>query len=347
MEAVSSPIMNLILHHHHYLDITTLTSMDATYPVPSWSTEECQAYDRSIHPSAIITAQWQIPSNPPIKRVCGYVNGYLNNEFSTSAVLSGRQTHFEDPTPSSSSYLSKRVYCVSVEYCSPGSSNIDYTCFWPCPPGSSPSANNPTTCSDPTKGTTIFRGVAPTTASYECAVGLIYDGTPIDLTPRLGQHGVTFSFIDTSSSETRFDIFVGEVGGDDATKTNVVTISTGLAGCGRTANPISFTDQISAMSVGQIVEYGIYATQSYPSGSGTKVAPTEMFKFPYRIPFLVLVSGDVKFKGGSGVQYVNVAFCHLERKTKLPDINPQYCPLITFITDEFGHFAGEIRVSDP
>ena len=161
-------------------------------------------------------------------------------------------------------------------------------------------------------------------------------------------HGVTFSFIDTSSSETRFDIFVGEVGGDDATKTNVVTIPTGLAGCGRNSNPISFTDQISAMSVGQIVEYAIYATQSFPTGSGgTQLAPTEMFKFPYRIPFLVIVNGEVKFKGGDGVQYVDVAFCHLERTTKQPDPNPQYCPLITFITDEFGHFAGEVRISDP
>ena len=321
--------------------------MNATYPVPSWSSNDCRAYDHSIHPSAIITAQWQINPNPPIKRVCGYVNGYLNNEFSTTAILSGKQTYFDDRDPASSSYMSKRVYCVAVEYCDPGASNIHYICYWPCPAGSSTSTTDATFCSPANGAAQFHRIVAATTVSYECAVGLIYDGMPIDLTPRLGQHGVTFSFIDTSSSETRFDIFVGEVGGDDSTKTNVVTISTGLAGCGRTSNPISFTDQISAMSVGQIMEYGISATQTYPNGTGTYVAPTEMFKFPYRIPFLVVVNGDVKYKGGGGVQYVKVAFCHLNKETQLPDSNPQYCPLVTFVTDIYGHFAGEIRVSDP
>ena len=324
--------------------------MNATYPVPSWSTDTCREYDHSIHPSAIITAQWQISADPPIKRVCGYVNGYLNNEFSTTAVLSGQKTNYEDTAPATSSYMAKRVYCVAVEYCVPGSSNVDFICVLPCPAGSVPSATNPLTCSPlpgSSKNSSFYRSAAASTVSYECAVGLIYDGTPIDLTPRLGQHGVTFSFIDTSSSETRFDIFVGEVGGDDATKTNVVTIPTGLAGCGRTSNPISFTDQISAMSVGQIMEYAISATQSYPNGTGTYVAPTEMFKFLYRIPFLVVVNGDVKHKGGDGVQFVEVAFCHLEKATKLPDSNPQYCPLIVFVTDEFGHFAGEVRVSDP
>lgn len=320
-----------------------MTDMNATYPNPSWGADLCRDYDHSIHPSAIITAQWQISSIPKIKRVCGYVNGYLNNEFSTTAILSGKQTYFHDLAPSSSSNMDKRVYCVAVEYCATGATSIHYICYSPCPQGTSPSTNDQTICS-PGK---THRNVSSTTVSYQCVVGLIYDGTPIDLTPRLGQHGVTFSFIDTSSSETRFDIFVGELGGDDATKTNVVTISTGLAGCGRTASPISFTDQISSMSVGQIMEYGISATQSYPNGSREYIAPTEMFKFPYRIPFLVVINGDVKYKGGGGVQYVKIAFCHLDKTTQMPDADSQYCPLITFISDVFGHFGGEIRVSDP
>ena len=193
----------------------------------------------------------------------------------------------------------------------------------------------------------IGMNVSSTTVSYECTVGLIYDGTPIDLNPQLGQHGVAFSFIDTSSSETRFDIFVGDGGGDDATKTNVVTIPTGLAGCGRKANPISFTDQLSSMSVGQIMEYTISATQSYTHGTRTYLARTGMFGFPYRIPFLVVVSGDVKYRGGGGAENVQVIFCHLDRTTQKTDSNPQYCPLITFVTDVFGQFSGEIRVSDP
>lgn len=324
------------------LGIKTLISIGATYPVPYWTTETCREFDHSINSSAIVTAQWQISSFPPIKRVCGYVNGYLNSEFSTTAILSGSQTYFQDFVPVSSQNLNKRVYCIAVEYCAHGAKNIDFVCYLPCPPGTSPDPTN--VLCDPGS---LHRNISTTTVSYQCAVGLIYDGTPIDLNPQLGQHGVTFSFIDTSSSESRFDIFVGEVGGDDATKTNVVTIPTGLTGCGRTANPISFIDQISSMSVGQIMEYAISATQSFPNGSSTFVAPTEMFKFPYRIPFLVIVNGNVKYKNGGGVQYVQVAFCHLDRNTQLPDSNSQYCPLVTFVSDMFGHFGGEIRVSDP
>ena len=327
--------------------VASIVDMNATYPVPSWNIDTCRAYDHSIHASAIITAQWQISPYPPMKRVCGYVNGYLNDEFSTTAILSGQQTYFEDVVPASSSYMGKRIYCVAVEYCAPGSSNIDYICYADCEPGDSPWASHPEICGDANREYNYYRSVAGTTVSYECAVGLIYDGMPIDLNPQLGQHRVTFSFIDTSSSETRFDSFVGEFGSDDSTKTNVVTISTGFTGCGRTSNPISFTDQISSMSVGQIMEYGISATQTYPNGTGTYIAPTEMFKFPYRIPFLVAINGVVKYKNGGGVQYVEVAFCHLNKETQLPDSNLQYCPLVTFVTDAYGHFAGEIRVSDP
>ena len=303
---------------------SSVTAMTATYPVPSWSLDTCRAYDHSIHPSATIIIQWSIAKNPNVKRVCGYINGYFDSDFSTTPILSGSQTSFIDSVPANSSYLNKRVYCVAVEYCSWGSILFDHACFTD----------------------TTHTKIAPFVVSYVCSVGLIYDGTPIDLTPQLGKHGVTFSFIDTSSSESRFDIFVGELGSDDSTKTNVVTIPTGLSGCGRTANPISFTDQISAMSVGQIMEYAISATQS-PDGISTVLVPTEMFKFPYRIPFLVSIDGDVKFRGGGGVEYVNVAFCHLDKATKLPDPNTQYCPVVTFITDLFGHFTGEIRVSDP
>ena len=322
------------------LGIATLRSINATYPKPSWSIDTCRAYDHSINAAAIITTKWVINPNPPINRVCGYVNGILNNEFSSSAVLSGKQTFFDDSVPVSSVYLNKRVYCITVEYCDPPSQNVDYMCLNTCPPNTSPSSSNPAFCSPGN----IHRVVSATSVSYQCAVGLIYDGTPVEMNPQLGWHGVAFSFVDTSSSETRFDIFVGEVGGDDATKTNVVTIPTGLAGCGRTANPISFTDQISSMSVGQIKEYAISATQEYPNNV---VMATEMFKFPYRIPFLVQVNGEVKYQGGGGVQYVKIAFCHLDRATKLPDSNTHYCPLITLISDIFGHFSGEIRVSDP
>ena len=320
-----------------------MVSINATYPNPSWSTAMCEQFDHSRNASATITTAWGIQPQPPIKRVCGYINGALDNEFSSSARLSGAVTNFVDSTPASSSFMAKRVYCIAVEYCAGGVSPVNYVCYAPCPAPTTPGSKNPAVCNPGS----LPRNVSSTTVSYQCAVGLIYDGTPIDLNPQLGRHGVVFSFIDTSSSESRFDIYVGELGSDDSTKTHVVSIPNGLAGCGRTANPISFTDQISSMSVGQVMEYAISATQEYINGTGSYVAATSMFTFPYRIPFLVQINGDVQYKAGGGVGGVSISFCHLDRTTSLPDANPAYCPLIVLISDSLGHFAGEIRVSDP
>ena len=325
------------------IGIAALIAINSTYPIPSWSDSLCEEFDHSRNSSAVITTVWSINPNPPIKRVCGYINGLLNDEFSSSARLSGAETNFVDNIPQSSSFMAKRVYCIAVEYCAGGATPIDYVCYSPCPPQTSPNSNNPLVCSPGN----LARNISTTTVSYQCAVGLIYDGMPIDLNPQLGRHGVVFSFIDTSSTESRFDIYVGEFGSDDSTKTHVVTIPNGLAGCGRTANPISFTDQISSLSVGQVMEYAISATQQYQNGTGTIVAATSMFNFPYRIPFLVQVNGDVEYKAGGGVGGVSIAFCHLDRTTSVPDANPAYCPLIVLVSDSLGHFAGEIRVSDP
>ena len=69
-----------------------VTSMIATYPVPSWSVNTCRTSDHSINPSATISVEWILRASPPVKRVCGYVNGYLDNEFSTTPILTGTQT---------------------------------------------------------------------------------------------------------------------------------------------------------------------------------------------------------------------------------------------------------------
>jgi hypothetical protein len=45
-------------------------------------------------------------------------------------------------------------------------------------------------------------GENETLTSYTCSVGLFYDGTPIDLVPALGFAGVTFSYLDTSITES-------------------------------------------------------------------------------------------------------------------------------------------------
>jgi hypothetical protein len=166
-------------------------------------------------------------------------------------------------------------------------------------------------------------------------------------------NGVTFSFMDTSSSETRFDIFVGALGSAGSTKISVVTISPGQLNCGRVANPISLADLISSPLVGQIREYGITATQNAYNASSVQnvcnatvpTATTVMTTFPYRIPFLTLVSGLVVSATGDPLVGVKIDICHVLKTTF--EVDAEFCPVITLLSDGFGHFQGEIRVSDP
>jgi hypothetical protein len=202
----------------------------------------------------------------------------------------------------------------------------------------------------------IPRNQTAATSSYTCTIGLIYDGTPIDLTPKLTMDGVTFSFLDTSSSETRFDIFVGELGGLDQNKASAVTISPGQLGCGRTANPISVVDKLSWQMVGQIREYGITATQVSINASSTisvcnassslTYGSTGITKLPYRIPFLAQISGYVKSSSGDAMPGVAVSYCHIDQMTQTDYSDPNFCPLFTVTSDVFGRFVQEVRVSD-
>jgi hypothetical protein len=246
--------------------IDELTSMQATYPSPGWNITTCKAFDRSVNPNAVITASWKMAKTRPIKRTCGYVNGILDNDFSTSDVLTGAKTTFQDNT-NTSILSNKRVYCIAVEFCKTGYIVSNGMCY---------SSIGNTTVSP------------PASIRYECAVGLVYDGTPTELRPKLTRNGIVFEFMDTSSSESKFDIYVGDFGSEDADKTHVVSIPVELTGCGRSTNPISFTDEISSLSVGQIVEYGITSTQQWVAANIAK-AQSPMFTFPYRIPFLVQV----------------------------------------------------------
>jgi uncharacterized membrane protein (UPF0182 family) len=118
-------------------------------------------------------------------------------------------------------------------------------------------------------------------------------------------------------------LFVGELTSADSTKTNVVTIAPGILGCGRTVNPISFTDMISSVLVGQVREFGISATQAaynstaslFQCSNQSQVVTTSMTKFPYRIPFLSQVSGIVRAATGYPLVGVTIEFCHIMKNT--------------------------------
>ena len=158
--------------------------------------------------------------------------------------------------------------------------------------------------------------------------------------------------MDTSAGESEFDIFFGNFGSSDTDKTFSVGINYASKGCGRISQHISFTDKVNMNSVGQLLEYGIRAIQTYTvsndTGGHTLMVDqlTSMSKRQYRIPYLAYVSGMVQTQSGVGVENVIVTYCHVDRKTGKRDLNHHYCPTATFTTDKLGQWLGEIYVSD-
>ena len=160
-------------------------------------------------------------------------------------------------------------------------------------------------------------------------------------------------YLDTSAGESEFDIFVGALGSSDTDKRFCVGINYASIGCGRTSSHISFADKVNMNSVGQMLEYGIRAIQTYTNFDST-LSPkpvtantvTNMSKRQYRVPYLVYVSGTVKTESDAGVEGVSVSYCHIDRVTGQQDTDPNYCPLATFTTDKLGQWSGEIQVSD-
>ena len=135
---------------------------------------------------------------------------------------------------------------------------------------------------------------------------------------------------------------MGDLGSTSESKTFVVGINYMSESCGRVSKPISFSDKISMNMVGQVREYSIRAMQELNDA----IVKTDWSTMPYRIPFLVDVSGKVQTQTGTGVGNVTISYCHIDPATGVNSVVAGYCPLITFVTDKFGEYSGEIRVSN-
>lgn len=138
-------------------------------------------------------------------------------------------------------------------------------------------------------------------------------------------------------------MFVGDYQSAVESKTFVVGINYPSFGCGRVSKHISFADKVNAQAIGQIKEYGIRAIQLVNNAEEV----TGMSVTPYRIPFLVQVSGSVLTTSRSGVEGVTVSFCHIDPLTAEEDTDQNYCPFKQFTTDKRGLFSGEFRISNP
>jgi hypothetical protein len=92
---------------------SVIASMNSTFPDPSWTAAQCQATGTDI------TTQWTYvsPAGSHVFRVCGYRNGILDNNFVKSPSLFSGTVTFKDTTPVLSEDDLKRVFCLSVQYC--------------------------------------------------------------------------------------------------------------------------------------------------------------------------------------------------------------------------------------
>jgi hypothetical protein len=93
-----------------------MSNLSSIFPNPSWDDSKCDTYDVSRPSHKYVETSWKFVHHSGIKKVCGYINGFLSSQFQTTTILVGNQTHFTDTTLLSKTDSYKRVYCVYVHY---------------------------------------------------------------------------------------------------------------------------------------------------------------------------------------------------------------------------------------
>ena len=127
-------IHNFLTSSKHKFDgsgVAFITNLTSTFPSPSWNDEMCRAYDSTYGPDyKHVRTTWNFTHlyGYQIQKVCGYVNGVLNNDFSTTRLLAGEQTDFVDFNSISPTNQFKRVYCVLVYFLWKGASTQAFEC---------------------------------------------------------------------------------------------------------------------------------------------------------------------------------------------------------------------------
>ena len=94
--------------------LTFMSNLTSIFPNPSWDDSKCDTYDVSRPSHKYVETSWKFVDRSGIKKVCGYINGFLSSQFQTTKILAGNQTHFTDTTLLSKTDSYKRVYCVYI-----------------------------------------------------------------------------------------------------------------------------------------------------------------------------------------------------------------------------------------
>ena len=299
-----------------------ITDMTATRPKPSWDDTECG--DSS---NGDVTVSWEVDDATRIYKQCGYVNGIIDTKRFYGTLVSGlsntadsNDNAFEiadERTINAFGY--RRIYCIMPIFC--GSNVI---------------------CTE--------AAIDWSFSIAQCAVGIRYDGAPLDLRPSLTSRGVGFSMLDTATGDVRFDVYRSDRAkvGASSVETRgklVVGVPYSSRGCGRVFSPIYLVDTRAAEYPGRLFEYGAQAIIQEVEGSGyvTSTTRSSMTKVQYRVPWLSELDVEIEDEYGKKVDGVTVSVCKLDKNN---NVDSYYCPLVTGETDVYGEFNTEIRVTD-
>jgi hypothetical protein len=142
-------------------------------------------------------------------------------------------------------------------------------------------------------------GIAAGTLASRCTSGLFYDGTPLDLEARVTFYGVEFSFTDTSSVETGYEIVRATTEADVlANKGDVIARPTDVTDCGRHWGEVSYADRPSSEKPGTRFAFGVRALMRNEDPHASAYDVLE-----YTIPWKADVFVSVVSEGSSAARH--------------------------------------------
>jgi hypothetical protein len=128
---------------------------------------------------------------------------------------------------------------------------------------------------------------------YQCVSAAIYDGQPLDFRPWMTNYGVQFSFMDTQTGESGYEIVRHQSFQDIHLGSVVVSIPYGIRGCGRQFASVSFTDEYAAEMPGRKFVYGVRSilptAQAGAGGEGGSTYKATEYLVPWISAFTITI----------------------------------------------------------
>ena len=151
---------------------------------------------------------------------------------------------------------------------------------------------------------------------YMCAGGLYYDSSAIDVGVAAELAGVTFTFRDTATKETGFEIERKRIGTETSDEfQSVVLVESTLKGCATEFSSITYLDREAVLYPNYDWVYRV----TTKIGDGNTVFKSEEVSFS--TPWMSIISGTV-YAGASDVPVRNIRICATFSSSEIADDTP-------------------------